>query len=277
MSWSRCLGGIIVGLALVGGCTAPGQASDPQFRLRKAEGERDGLARQLKDEQAKGAALQTQIEAERNEWNSNRAKVAALIEQVATLRQSNEKLQALITERANRPVERPAVAVSPLPAEVDQALQTLAEKYPDRVWYERGRGGISFANDKLFDAGSDVVRPEALPGLQALAGTLATTAATDFEVVVVGHTDDSPITKPETLAKHPSNRHLSVHRAIAVEEVLVKAGVPASRVGVMGYGEYRPVSDDKTRNRRVEVFLVRKGAVQALEPVRPTPPARGKP
>jgi len=256
------------------GCTAPGGAADPQFELRKARTERDELARQLKEERARSAALQARIDTEQTEWNATRARAAALAEELARVRQDYEKLQKLIEQRADRPVTRPAIPVSPLPAEVDSALQALASKHPDRIWYDRARGAVSFANDRLFDAGSDVVRPEALPGLEALAAILAATPADEFEIVVVGHTDDSPITRPETLARHPTNRHLSTHRAIAVEEVLVRAGVPARRIGVMGYGEHRPVGEDRARNRRVEVFLVRKGAVQALEPVRPASPGR---
>ena len=58
-----------------------------------------------------------------------------------------------------------------------------------------------------------------------------------------------------------------MHRAIVVKDVLVKAGLPAQRLAVMGYGPYRPVSDDRSRNRRVELFLVRTGEVQTFAPV----------
>ena len=158
---------------------------------------------------------------------------------------------------------------SPLPPKTDEALQALAGKFGDRVWYERGRGAISFANDRLFDPGSDAVRADAHAALHELAGVLATPELADYEVIVVGHTDSSPITKPETLAQHPTNWHLSVHRAIAVKDVLVKAGLPVERLGVMGYADNRPVATDPARNRRVEVFIVREGGVQAFQPVLP--------
>jgi flagellar motor protein MotB len=46
--------------------------------------------------------------------------------------------------------------------------------------------------------------------------------------------------------------------------VLVSAGLPEARLGVMGYGPCRPLGDDKASNRRVEVFFTRKGEVKAL-------------
>jgi len=99
-----------------------------------------------------------------------------------------------------------------------------------------------------------------------LAGIIDSPAAADFDAVIVGHTDNIPIVKPETKAKHPTNWHLSVHRAISVMNVLRGGAVAPDRLGVMGYGEYRPaVANDtkanRAKNRRVEVYLVPKHAV----------------
>ena len=51
-----------------------------------------------------------------------------------------------------------------------------------------------------------------------------------------------------------------------IDSVLKDYGYPAERIGVMGYGEYRPVADNATeankgKNRRVEVYLVPRGAI----------------
>lgn len=256
-------------LALTGACTGT-EKRDPEFELHKVQQEKSALAQRLGDEQAKAAALQKRVETEQAEWHANRNKAASLQSELTTLTQRYDELQKIINERKSRPIERPSVPASPLPAELDQSLQALAGKLSDRVWYDQGRGALSFANDRLFDPGSDVVRSDALPGLQQLAGILAKVSATEYEIIIVGHTDESPISKPETLARHPTNWHLSVHRAIAVQEVLMKAGLPAARFGVMGYAEFRPVGTDPAQNRRVEIFIMRKGGVQPLAPVRPT-------
>lgn len=261
------------GLALaLCACTPPSAQRESEFQLQKVEQERDSLRLRLTSEQARTTALEQRLDSEQQHASALRAEAGRLREQLDKVNQHNQDLQAAVERVRQRELTRPAIPASPLPPGTDEALQTLAERLAGRVWYDRGRGAISFANDRLFDSGSDVVRADAVAGLRELAGVLGGSELTDHEIIVVGHTDATPITRPETLARHPSNWHLSVHRAIAVKDVLAQAGLPASRLSVMGYGDQRPVGDDPARNRRVEVFVVRKGGVQPLDPVRP--PAR---
>ena len=58
-----------------------------------------------------------------------------------------------------------------------------------------------------------------------------------FDLVVAGHTDDVPIKKAATKAKHPTNWHLSVHRAISVANVKVTSG------GLTTAGLHKPQSE----------------------------------
>jgi chemotaxis protein MotB len=118
----------------------------------------------------------------------------------------------------------------------------------------------------LFALGSDVVKQ---PGKEALAGfaeVIVSPAGAGFEVAVVGHTDNRPISRAATKQAHPSNWHLSVHRAIAVASVLQGSGVEPTRIGVTGYGEFRPVATNDTaegrrQNRRVEIYIVPAGTL----------------
>jgi chemotaxis protein MotB len=260
---------VVWALVCSGGC-APTEKRDLEFELRKAGQERDGLRGQLASERAKSAALQKQTEATAAELSTSRAEVGHLNDRLQGLSQQNQQLQVVLDQLKTRELKRPALPASPLPTATDDALQALVRKYGDRVWYDQGRGALSFANDRLFDSGSDVVRADAHAALHELAGILASQDLAEHEIIVVGHTDATPITKPETVAQHPTNWHLSVHRAIAVKDVLVKAGVPASRLGVMGYADNRPIGDEPAKNRRVEVFVVRKGTIEAFQAVRPS-------
>jgi chemotaxis protein MotB len=85
-------------------------------------------------------------------------------------------------------------------------------------------------------------------------------------VIIAGHTDDIPIQKPETRAKHPTNWHLSSDRAIAVLQVMENDKIDSKRMSVRGFGEYRPVAENKPnkggnpQNRRVEIYIVPEGA-----------------
>jgi chemotaxis protein MotB len=86
-----------------------------------------------------------------------------------------------------------------------------------------------------------------------------------FDLLIAGHTDDVPIKKAATRAKHPTNWHLSVHRSISVLNIMTSNGIAPKRVSVRGFGEYRPIAENKAKqggnvaNRRVEVFIVPSG------------------
>ncbi|GAH79272.1 unnamed protein product, partial [marine sediment metagenome] len=79
------------------------------------------------------------------------------------------------------------------------------------------------------------------------------------EIVVGGHTDNVPISTKQ----YPSNWELSTARATNVVRYLIKAKeFPPERISAVGYGEYRPITDNSTaegrqKNRRV-VFLIKK-------------------
>lgn len=142
----------------------------------------------------------------------------------------------------------------------DQALARLAARFPRQIQYDPDRGMLRFASDLTFGSGSDVVRDEAKASIQALAEVLRMSEAQAYDVVIVGHTDSA---KPSagTQQRHPTNTHLSAHRAISVKNELRGMGIPAEKMQVAGWGEHRPVTanaaDGNTpQNRRVEIFLV---------------------
>ena len=71
----------------------------------------------------------------------------------------------------------------------------------------------------------------------------------DYRVVLSGHTD--------SIGKEAYNQKLSVKRAEAVAKTLEGFGVSAEKISTVGYGETRPIADNKTKegraqNRRVE-------------------------
>jgi chemotaxis protein MotB len=77
-------------------------------------------------------------------------------------------------------------------------------------------------------------------------------------VIVEGHTDNRPV---RTVA-FPSNWELSAARASAVVRHLssLKHALPPSQYIAVGYGEFRPVATNSTRegrnrNRRVEILF----------------------
>ena len=162
------------------------------------------------------------------------------------------------------------LAMSPLDQDTDRALAALAAQYPDMIKYDSAKGMLRFASDLTFASGQDSVTEAAKQSLSALAKILNTGAASAYEIMVVGHTDAQPISTG-TAKFHPTNVHLSAHRAISVRKELASMGVPQDKMEVAGWGEFRPAvpnsgpKGNTPQNRRVEVYLTRSTATTLSE------------
>lgn len=176
---------------------------------------------------------------------------------IAALQADIEKKKAMIAQMQNQLLE----GGQPLPPEMNILLQEFA-KSSDMIDFDAATGMLKFKSDLLFASGSDEVQAGAVESIKALADIMNSEEAKQFDLVIVGHTDDMPIKKAETLRNHPTNWHLSVHRSISVEQLLNKDGIAPERIAVKGYGEYRPVEPNQPNkkgnpvNRRVEIFII---------------------
>jgi len=186
-------------------------------------------------------------------------KTTELIEQIKLLEDDIRRKDAMIASMQNQLMGAPV-----LPPELSTLLEDFAKQY-DLVTYDPARGIVKLKSDLLFEKGSDQVKSAAAQALTSLSGILNTEQGKDFDVIVAGHTDDIRIGKPATRAKHPTNWHLSAHRAISVLAIMEKSNMAPTRLSVRGFGEYRPVVPNKPgkkghpQNRRVEIYIVPKG------------------
>ncbi len=180
--------------------------------------------------------------------------------EISALEQDIENKKALIAQMQAQLLRSGAE----LPMELSVKLQDFAEKY-DMVDFDESTGMLQFESDLTFDLGSANVTSQAASSIQALAKIINDPAASDFDLIIAGHTDNVPIKKPSTKQKHPTNWHLSAHRAISVLNVLTDNNVESKRLSVRGFGQYRPETPNKPgnkgarENRRVEIYLVPAG------------------
>lgn len=126
------------------------------------------------------------------------------------------------------------------------------------IIYEQERGlVISFKDTLLFASGSDQLTPRAQGIIRDIGKTLV---KIPNYIRVEGHTDDLPI----NTGKFPSNWELSVLRSSNVVHVLNEdAGIPAERLSIIGFGEYRPLVPNEDQigramNRRVDIVILKK-------------------
>jgi len=186
--------------------------------------------------------------------------IESLKQEIAALEEDLAKKKELIASMQ----EKLLLGGAALPVELSTMLEDFA-KGSDMVTYDASRGIVKFKSDLLFDKGSDNVASSAVEAVKSLCKILNTETAKQFDVIIAGHTDDIPIQKPETRAQHPTNWHLSAHRAISVLNVMASNNIESERLSVRGFGEYRPVIENKPnkggnpQNRRVEIYIVPKG------------------
>ena len=118
------------------------------------------------------------------------------------------------------------------------------------------RGLVVSLNDTaFFDSGRAVIRNESRARLIEIGKIIN---KLEKYVRIEGHTDNVPISNYE----FKSNWQLSAIRATNVTELLIaEAHIPPSKIAAVGYGEYRPIDDNRTdqgraKNRRVDIVIL---------------------
>lgn len=130
------------------------------------------------------------------------------------------------------------------------------------VRIKNGAVSVTLPGSILFDSGQTTLRPQSKETLKKIAGILKSEASSEI-VRIEGHTDDDPISKQKD--KYKSNWELSTARASAVLHYMVEeCGISPTRVYLAGFGQYQPITDNKSKtgksqNRRVEFVIVPRG------------------
>ncbi|MGD0597551.1 MAG: OmpA family protein [Sedimentisphaerales bacterium] len=247
---------VCAAMIITSGCVSEQQFKDLKLQNASQERRIKELESQLQTATLALDQAKRQVEALSDkgsiEMNALQQKVAALENEIA-------KKKALIEA-----MQKQLLGATQLPAELSSMLEDWA-KGSDLVSFDAARGIVKFKSDLLFEKGSDEVAPTAMEAVKALCGILNTDQAKEFDIIIAGHTDDLPILKPETKAKHPSNWYLSAHRAISILDVMTGNGIASERASIRGFGEHRPIvpnEPDKKgnpQNRRVEIYIIPKG------------------
>lgn len=99
-----------------------------------------------------------------------------------------------------------------------------------------------------FDTGKATIKPESQGTVDEVAKALK--SAPDLKLEVGGHTDN--------VGQAAANQALSEARAKAVQAALVAQGIAAARLSARGYGDTKPIADNRSeegraKNRRVEL------------------------
>ncbi len=138
--------------------------------------------------------------------------------------------------------------------QVRRALQPLIDRKMVVVRHKQDWLEIEIRTDILFPSGVAQFSSSAEAVLHDLAAILA---RFPNPLRVEGFTDNVPISTPQ----YPSNWELSAARAASVARLFAESGVAPARLGIIGWGEVRPLASNDTaegrnQNRRVLVVVI---------------------
>lgn len=203
------------------------------------------------------------------------ARAAALTEQVADLRKSNDNLQVLSAKGASN-IEKTLESIKEKDLKITRLQDALSKKDsitlavvtslkrevgindPDiEINVEKGVVFISIADKLLFQSGSYNVTSKAKDVLAKVAKVV--NSKPDFECMVEGHTDSVPYQSGVLL----DNWDLSVKRSTSIIRVLQTLGVNPKQLIAAGRADYVPLADNDTaenraKNRRTRIVVLPK-------------------
>jgi OOP family OmpA-OmpF porin len=159
--------------------------------------------------------------------------------------QSAEPVKENKTAPAAQAVQQP----SPEPVAAPAAIKS--EETPKAAVIPPPIAKVSLTTDTSFGFDQATLRPEGMDRLKKLQTELQN-AKVD-SILATGHTD--------SIGKASYNQKLSIRRAQAVKDYLVKLGIPSDRIFIDGKGATQPVASNKTSqgralNRRVDVEVI---------------------
>jgi len=136
---------------------------------------------------------------------------------------------------------------------LDSSLQGFIDQKQIKVNLQGDKIEIQLSSKLLFGSGSTRLSTEARKVFRDISTIIKPLKNT---IYVEGHTDNVPI-KTQAFS---SNWELSAGRAASVVEYIEKQGVDPKRLAAIGFGEFRPISDNdsvegRSKNRRVTLIL----------------------
>ena len=221
------------------------QLSQAQLRTQQMYGQNRSMAQSQSQLASDNAQLQQQL-------SDATASRDLLQQRLANAQGESSELKAKYTGLLKNK--------SPLSPGATQSFEDLQRRFPD-FQFDPQTGVSKLSSDLLFASGSAEINPQAEPLLREIASKLNRGDTQELNLLVVGHTDDTRVVKPNTKTQHLDNWGLSTHRANAVLRALSKDGIKDKRMGSAGYGPHQPITPNsndanRAKNRRVEIFVL---------------------
>lgn len=235
------------------------------------------LATTAKEEMARMESerheMQDEMAKKQSELNARIAELEAQLDAAEKRAQEQEAEYTQMSNRLNKALAEKIAELNEKVAELDSIEQYQSEFYKqvknalgDRTTIKQDGDRFIVSSDILFGSGSHQVSASGKSQLKLLAKVIKDfenkiPSDIDWIIRVDGHTDNKAVL-PGT-AGYSNNMELSLLRATAVVNELVKNGVSKRRLVPSGFGELHPteLGRDKAslqKNRRIELQLTNK-------------------
>src|SRR5687767_9076379 len=207
----------LLSLAALGLIMASGCVSQEKYTALKLD--RDRYAEQLGQAQNEASAARSEADAYKNQLANIGNSAGSRDAMVLNLTKENGELKGQLDDLNRRyadAVNKVGTGTA-LPAALTNELSAFAQQNPNLVDFDEKRGIVKFKSDLTFAPGSAELTQAAKSAIVRFAEILNSSAASGYELMVAGHTDDTKVVNPQTIAAgHKDNWHLSAHRAISV-------------------------------------------------------------
>ena len=217
--------------------------------------------------------MQDEMSAKQSELNARIAELEAKLDAAERAAAEKEVEYTQMSNRLNKALAEKVAELNEKVAELDLIRQYQSEFYKqvklalgDRTTIQPDGDRFIVSSDILFPSGSYKLSADGEKQLKLLANVIKDfenkiPSDIDWIIRVDGHTDNKPVL-PGT-AGYSNNMQLSLVRATAVTNELVKNGVSKRRLVPSGFGSLHPTELGRDaaslqKNRRIELQLTNK-------------------
>ena len=239
------------------------EIADLTARLQKAEQDKEILAQQ---EEQTTTEILNQANSEINDLNQRIAGLEYALAQMEATAKQREVDYVEMSAKLNKALADKIAELSALSEYQSEFYKQIKNAMGDSTAIKQDGDRFIVPSDILFASGSYKISADGKKQLRILANIIKDMEAKipsdiDWIIRVDGHTDKKAVL--QNTVGYKNNMQLSLLRATAVVNELVRDGVAKKRLVPSGFGEMYPISSGNDRaslqkNRRIELQLTNK-------------------
>lgn len=249
------LSGILISISiLLVGCAGGSKYRAKTVEAETLRSENEALRTQFDTFRSTSAAREKELSAKIIGLEKRIESLAPQAEKVPSLQTRIQELEGVAKQREEE--------IAKLKGTYESLVGDLKKEISDgeiQITQLKDKLTVNLVEAILFNSGEAEVKPQGKKILDRVGEILK--KVSNRQIRIEGHTDNVPISE-ERRAHFPTNWELSTARSTQVTRYLQeKVKIDPRFLSAVGYGPFKPLSDNKTpsgraKNRRIEIVLV---------------------